>query len=129
MRTPTAMPNLRGIYGTITYKGAAKGSITVALHRWNTQTNVDVSIKSATTNRAGQYLFTSVPTLGAPVWNRSEAERDRPPLQKSARRWHEIGDTVMAGFCVATQNLARRRLHSHSLLFPSSNICLKVHRR
>ena len=54
-----------GIYGTITYKGVAKGSITVALRRWNTQTNADVSIKSVSTNRAGLYLFTSVPTLGA----------------------------------------------------------------
>ena len=43
----------------------AKGSITVALRRWNTQTNADVSIKSVSTNGAGRYLFTSVPTLGA----------------------------------------------------------------
>jgi hypothetical protein len=64
-RTPTATPNLGGIYGTITYKGVAKGSITVALRRWNTQTHADVSIKSATTNGSGRYLFTSVPTLGA----------------------------------------------------------------
>jgi hypothetical protein len=64
-RTPTVTPNLGGIYGYITYNGVAKGSITVALRRWNTQTNADVSIKSATTNSAGRYLFTSVPTLGA----------------------------------------------------------------
>jgi hypothetical protein len=56
---------LGGIYGYITYKGVAKGSITVALRRWNTQTHEDVSIKSATSNSAGRYLFTNVPTLGA----------------------------------------------------------------